>query len=712
MDVHYEAGTGQVSLQSGLLLGQPGDRGVAGIRPPLPPRGRQPGQRPGVTSPSPFHDVARIQPLAAQDREPLTFGGFQNQGSVTAGYRFANIKGRREEYQQLFNLRDGFRLLDFNLIGQAESKGARFADDYSLTLSGLGGDPFPGGQFSVRKAGLYDLRVSYRQSTYVWDRDDQAALPIGITGLTTNHDWSTVRKMGSINFNLRATNQLRFGFEYFRNTRDGMNFSTRTIDYFAAPAAWGSFARANPYYVAAPLSETSNRATGSVDYTRKNWNAHYRIGYQAFDSIIRGNNTASPQRSINVGEAATAGELARLISWSDSRQLKTPVSEFSYNGSPNAALDLRGGYTFFRFRGPASLDAGFNGLARASASGATTPPFVSYAISLSTRTEVTEPTHILDQGLTYKVRDWWNVLFDYRFTNSSSENRGDFHGVADAAPIAGEVDYLWDVQSHQSELNLEFIPRRDVGIRAGLRYYHRDVEVREGGVVQNIPSKVINTVSPILNVYYQPSSKISLRGDFTSTTDGTSYTRISPQTDVRSRLSARLHPWEKLWIESGLTLRNRHFDESNFQNNMRITSTNVTYRQNERLSLFAGFSYDSHFATSDVTFLRGTAPLDVLWRDQSVSRTWQAGFSANPAARLGVSFSGNYVRATGRGEISGEPPNYGPLKFPYATATVHYDVPAAGRIAVDLQRTYYIEEIVRSNNFSANLLTIRWTRDF
>jgi hypothetical protein len=38
--------------------------------------------------------------------------------------------------------------------------------------------------------------------------------------------------------------------------------------------------------------------------------------------------------------------------------------------------------------------------------------------------------------------------------------------------------------------------------------------------------------------------------------------------------------------------------------------------------------------------------------------------------------------------------------------------PKAGRLSVDLQRTYYIEQIITANNFQANLLTLRWTRDF
>ncbi len=79
---------------------------------------------------------------------------------------------------------------------------------------------------------------------------------------------------------------------------------------------------------------------------------------------------------------------------------------------------------------------------------------------------------------------------------------------------------------------------------------------------------------------------------------------------------------------------------------------------------------------------------------------------------LGINLTGNFVRSTGAGEISGELPNFGPLTWPLATGTVYYDFARFGRLSIDLQRTYYLEEIVRGNDFRANLLTIRWTRDF
>ena len=119
------------------------------------------------------------------------------------------------------------------------------------------------------------------------------------------------------------------------------------------------------------------------------------------------------------------------------------------------------------------------------------------------------------------------------------------------------------------------------------------------------------------------------------------------------------------------------------------------------------------FASNYISFLRGTAPFtNLALRDQTVNRVWQGGVRANPTKRLGITFTGNFVRSTGFGEIAGEPPLYGPMTFPYATGSIYYDVPRVGRWAVQLQRTYYIDQIVTSNNFGAKLLTILYTRNF
>src|SRR5437667_8110109 len=158
--------------------------------------------------------------MQAQDAPaPTNLGGFETQGSVTAGYRFLDTSGRRQKYLELFNLKKGFRVNEFELFGRAPEKGNDYADTYSITASGLGGDPFPGGQIAVSKQGLYDLRINYRQSYYYWNRNDDQPNPGGLAGLSINHDWATVRKFGSVNFTLHATENLRFTCEYNRTAR-------------------------------------------------------------------------------------------------------------------------------------------------------------------------------------------------------------------------------------------------------------------------------------------------------------------------------------------------------------------------------------------------------------------------------------------------------------------------------------------------------------
>jgi hypothetical protein len=657
--------------------------------------------------------TAALAPVAlfAQDdaTKPVVVGGFENTGSATTGYRFTDVSGYRPNYQELFDLNSGFRLLDFSLFGKAKDEN-RFADDYSLTLSGLGGDPYASGQLTVRKNNLYDLRASFRQSYYYWNMNDLAALPTGLDGLTSKHNWATVRKMGSVNLLVHATKNLRFSFEYYRNTRDGVTETTRSLDYFGSSATWDSFARANPYLIIAPLSEATDRVTGGIDYTKNGWAFHYRLGYQSFTDSINGNNINSPERSINIDDSATAKELVKGTSYSDFRKLSTPVSEFSYTGKLTSRLEMRGGYMYYRYQGPASLDMSFNGSARTNTGGTAD---AAYAVALSTRANVVEPNNVIDQGFTYKIADWWSALLDYRYSRFTLDSNANFRSVNAATVATGTSSEQWMVGTSTLDLDMAFTPTASLLLRAGVRLLKEDVEKFEDGESDPGLSKRIKTAWPIASVYYQPTKMLTIRGDIQEINTGTAYTAISPHTDIGGRFSVRFRPTEKFYLEDSGVVRNQTLLLTDYHSTVRSNSLTANYDFNTRLTGFAGFSYDSIFASGLINFLRGPVPFtNLTLRDQTVDRVWQAGIKTNPTKRLGLSFTGNYVRSTGLGQIQGEAPISGPLSFPYATGSIYYDFPRLGRLTVQLQRTYYIEQIVPGNNFGAKLLTIAWTRGF
>jgi hypothetical protein len=175
----------------------------------------------------------------------------------------------------------------------------------------------------------------------------------------------------------------------------------------------------------------------------------------------------------------------------------------------------------------------------------------------------------------------------------------------------------------------------------------------------------------------------------------------------------RFHPTEKLYFDDTVIVRDRELLQSDFHSTVRSNAFSANYEFDPRLTVFAGFSYDSLFASNYVNFLRGTAPFtNVSLRDQTVERLWHGGLRVIPLPRLAVSFSGNFIRVTGVGEIAGEAPVYGPMTFPYASGSLSYDFPKLGRLTAQLQRTYYTEQIVTANNFSANMLVIAWTKTF
>jgi hypothetical protein len=135
---------------------------------------------------------------------------------------------------------------------------------------------------------------------------------------------------------------------------------------------------------------------------------------------------------------------------------------------------------------------------------------------------------------------------------------------------------------------------------------------------------------------------LTIRGDVDQTTNGTSYTRITSHVDVGGRLVVRVRPTDKFYIDDTVVVRNRRLIDTDYHSTIRSNAITATYEFNDRLSGFAGFSYDSLFASDFVNFLRGPAPFtNLAIRDQTVDRVWQGGIRVSPIRRLEINISGN-----------------------------------------------------------------------
>ena len=338
---------------------------------------------------------------------------------------------------------------------------------------------------------------------------------------------------------------------------------------------------------------------------------------------------------------------------------------------------------------------------------------------------VTEPDNIIYQTFTYQAKDWWEIIADYRYSRFSTNSVGNFGSmlaivtnptsstpITSVTPSSGTDSTVWRDGVSDFDFSMLFTPTPSLTLRPGIRLLEANVEALSDGVVDPSITLRTKTAWPELSFAYQPAKIFSVRGDVHSFDNGSSYTAITPHTEVAGHLISRFQPFKKVSLEDDLNLANDKLIDASFQDRVHSNTVTLSYALNDRYSLFTGFTYDSIFAAGDIVYARGTPPLNDFLRDQEVDRVIQAGVEAKPTKYFGLKFTGNFDRSTGLGQISGEPPAYGPLTWPLATGTVYVNFPKAGRLSVDLQRTYYIEQIITANNFQANLLTIRWTRDF
>ncbi len=638
---------------------------------------------------------------------------FSNQGSVTLGERYASTSGYEPMYLELLNLRSGPRLMDFNLFGEATAP-HQFADHYTLTASGLGGDPFPTAQLNVSKDGLYALTAQWSQSYFIYAPNQNVILPGGVPGLTSAHQWSTVRKFGTLNFQIYATRNLRFGLQYYHTSDNGTTITPMTPSFMGqAYPTWGFFSGQTPYLLYAPANDIADRFTGSMDYTLlRRWTFHYALGYQTLTNAMTFNNLTAGQISINTGSATAVDTPLKSFSMSQFRQLTTPISDFSYTGQVWGAVDLRGSYLYERFSGPASYDEAFNGIAPTSSK---LTAFAPYSISQGARANVSEPQQVAAQGLTWKINPWWSVDADYRYTRSTEDNMSAFAGLFDGAPLAsnGNTAILWMNGISSFDARMVFTPRPSLLISPGVQVLKTDVESVSGGVADPALTLRTNTVVPELSAYFQPWQRLSLRGDLRTFDNGSSYTAISPHTQTEGMLALKYDVGGGFTLHNTLRLSSSQLLDANYHDRMQANATLLNYRVNDQLSLYGGFSYDGILARGNIDYHVGTPPLANTLRDQEIDHVWQAGVQWQPLEQFGLQFTGNWDHTSGTGAITNDlPPAYGPVTWPYATGTVFYDFPVIGKLSADLTRTYYIEQIVTGNNFGATLFTLRWTHRF
>jgi hypothetical protein len=329
--------------------------------------------------------------------------------------------------------------------------------------------------------------------------------------------------------------------------------------------------------------------------------------------------------------------------------------------------------------------------------------------------------HVAGQGFLYRLRDGWLLDVMYRYNRTELDATGRFEGsstlypVLSATPATTVVEEAvgWHDSLHTVDVRTTIMPSANLTIQPGLRFTGRDVQRRIDGVIDPSASQTQHVTRPEVVIGYRALSTLTLRGSYKSAYGDAAYTRLSPLERHGVRALVRFEPVSTVSVEGDITATNAERVEAGFRSRTRSYGARVSYAPTENYSVFGGYDRRSFSASGNGTFLRGTAPITgLLLLDREVNKVWQGGGVLRPVPRLVVTLTANYSRTTGYDMIAGEPPLYGPTTFPYGIVSVSYEVPRAGRVTLDLQRTYLKQEILSMNDFGATLATIRYSRSF
>ena len=421
--------------------------------------------------------MAAIGPSAGAADEPAAAGHWTYGASATAGYRMTDIDGAKEKYREDYDLRSGGRLFHLDLSGATDAPDTSRLDRFSVEVDSPHDEPVSHFRLSAADRSLYDLRVDFTRSKYIYDVPQlyQQAVA-GDLRLDDLHDFNLVRTNGRADLTVRAKGLPTLFFGYRLYQRHGDATSTVSI-----PAG-------DTFVVDAPVDTTTNVGRVGTEFRALGTDVFLQQEYRRVD---RGHDLG-PVRDPRGLDPADASELTFFDSSQD-EHLDIPATTVRLRRPVGDRVELTSAYFFSR------ADLGFDVDRRRV--GTTDVPGVSGSATERGDGDATLTTHVADVGASVELRPGMRLHIDYRFNDRSQDGELDESTTAgQIAAVAGD-----DVTIHRVTSDVEVEPRDDLTLRAGVRYAFQHARFSQS--LQHVDT---DTIGAIASARYRPWSFLDL----------------------------------------------------------------------------------------------------------------------------------------------------------------------------------------------------------
>jgi hypothetical protein len=426
-----------------------------------------------VTAAALLFGAARV--AVASPLDEYTLGA-----SITGGYRNVDVNGSDGKYREDYDLRSGGELFNLDMSGTANDPAKSSLDHFHLLVETPGDEPVSTYLFDAGDRQRWDLRANFTRSKYFYDMPTLFENPVPGDDRTTDlHQFDLTRTTGAIDFTLWLPKlpKLFFGYRLYQEEGD----TTSTVNI---PAG-------DTFLVRAPINSRTHVGVAGTEFDAFGTNVFVE---QQYRRTIRDFGDHGPLPGDAQGLDPTDGSTLDRFDAAGGEHIDEPVTTVRVRRPIGDRFELTGGYFFAH----ANLDSQWT----TSQNATTNVPGLSGASHQVQDGRATLDTNVADLGATARLTEQLSAHATYRFDEQWEQGGFDQNGSIGVLSI-GTGHHL---RLHRLTGDLEWTPRRDLTLRAGLRYAWRLANFSASGV----GPITTQTLGVIADARWHPSSRVDV----------------------------------------------------------------------------------------------------------------------------------------------------------------------------------------------------------
>jgi hypothetical protein len=400
--------------------------------------------------------------------------------SITGGYRNVQVDGSESKYREDYNLQSGVRLFNLDVSGTANDPAKSSLDRFHLLVDTPGNEPVSTYLFDASDRQHWDFRANFTRSKYFYDVPALFEAPVpGDDKVTDLHQFDLTRTNGAVDFTLWLPNLPKIFLGYRLYQEDGNTISTVNI-----PAG-------DTFLVRAPLDSRMHVGVAGTEFDALGTNVFLQ---QQYRRTIRNLGDHGPLQGDVQGLDPTDDSTLTRYNAAGGEHIDEPVTTVRLRRPIGDRVELTGGYFFAH----ADLSSHWT----ISQDATTNAPGLggsSHAVQSGT---ATLDTNVADLGATMRLTDHLSAHATYRFDEQWQQGGFDQQGSIGVLSLGTGLH----LRLNRLTGDFEWTPRRDLTLRAGLRYAWRLADFSSSGV----GPITTQTLGAIADARWHPSSKVDL----------------------------------------------------------------------------------------------------------------------------------------------------------------------------------------------------------